>query len=76
MTLRYTLGQAGPVTLRICDVSGRAVRTLVDEAQAIGDYEAVWDGRDDRGVPAGSGAYSALLEAPGCKAAEKVVLIR
>ncbi len=46
------------VDLRIMDVRGRTVRTLVTEPQPAGrDYEALWDGLSDGGMPAASGTY-------------------
>ena len=44
--IAFTLGEPGPVSLRIFDVSGRVIRTLVDEELRSRDYEMVWDGLD------------------------------
>jgi hypothetical protein len=43
------------VILRIYDVSGRLLRTLVDGQQTPGRYRVLWDGRDGSGrrVPNG-----------------------
>lgn len=49
------------VSLKIYDVSGRLVRTLVSGTQAPGPYPVVWDGRDDAGRGVGSGNYFARL---------------
>lgn len=56
-----------PLTLRIFDVNGRSVATLVSGAQAAGRHEVGWDGRGDDGTPAPSGIYFAQLEARGQK---------
>ena len=49
------------VRLRIYDVNGRLVRTLVSGLQSPGPYTAVWDGRDDNGRGVASGNYFARL---------------
>ncbi len=64
--LRYALDRAGGVTLDVLDVSGRRVRRIVDGAlQAPGLQTAAWDGRDDIGRIAPSGAYVLRLRAAG-----------
>ena len=50
------------VSLKIYDVSGRLVRTLVNGTQQPGPYPVVWDGRDDSGRGSGSGNYYARLQ--------------
>lgn len=66
-TVPYTLqGPPGAVAvrLRVLDVHGRVVRTLVDAIQQRGgSYQATWDGRDERGLPLASGTYIVHLEA-------------
>ncbi len=53
-TIRYTIAEKGRVSLRIFDVGGRLVRTLVDQVQepAEAGFEVVWDGSERPG-PAG-----------------------
>lgn len=43
--------------MKIYDISGRLVRTLVDGPQKIGYYREIWDGRDNRGSRVASGIY-------------------
>lgn len=57
----FQVGRAGRVSLRLYNVSGALVRTLVEGPATAGRYEARWDGRDDRGLPAASGRYYARL---------------
>ena len=49
------------VRLRIFDVNGRLVRTLVSGVQSPGPYTSIWDGRDDNGRGVASGNYFARL---------------
>lgn len=53
------------VTLRVYDLSGRLVRSLVDEPRGAGSHEVWWDGTDRRGAAVPSGVYFYRLEAAG-----------
>ncbi len=76
-SIRYDVpAGVGAVSLRIYDVSGRLVRTLVDGPQAMGQKTAVWNGEDDRGRSVVSGVYFYRLEAPGYKKTLKMILIQ
>lgn len=67
---------ASRASLRIYDVSGRLVRTLVDGALAGGDHEVLWRGRDERGREVASGTYLYRLEADGASRSRSMVLVR
>ena len=58
----YNLPAAGTVRLTVYDVSGRAVRTLVDRREDAGRHEVTWNGCDDLGRALSSGMYFARLE--------------
>lgn len=73
-SLGFTLAQAGPVTLRVHDVSGRAVRVLTAGATlAAGRHEIAWDGRDDSGGAVAPGVYLVRLEAGGRMLTRRIV---
>jgi len=75
--IRFGLPDAGPVTLRVYDASGRLVRTLArDEVFAAGYHAVTWDGRDAAGHPASSGLYFYALDAGGSRHAGKAVLLK
>jgi hypothetical protein len=76
-TIEYSIARPGHVTLRVYDVTGRPVRTLVDEVQTPGQMRLVrWDGRSDTGNPVASGVYLYRLEAPGLTRTNKMVMVR
>lgn len=72
----FRIADRGFVELKIYDVAGRLVRTLISEDKAPGSYTVQWDGRDDRGAPVASGVYLYRLEAGAYRAARKMVLMR
>lgn len=50
------------VGLRIYDLSGRLIRSLVDDIKAGGFYTVRWDSRDELGECVGSGVYFVKLK--------------
>jgi Ca-activated chloride channel family protein len=55
--IQYEVPADARVTLRIFDVTGRQVRTLVDGFKQVGFYRVLWDGSDERGNRLPSGLY-------------------
>ncbi|UCF79637.1 MAG: T9SS type A sorting domain-containing protein [Candidatus Eiseniibacteriota bacterium] len=74
--IRFVVSRSGRVVLRVFDIGGRPVRTLLDAWRDAKGYEVTWDGRDDMGNPIASGIYFLKLEAPGHTETKKMVLIR
>jgi len=75
-TIKYVLPEAGSVRLRLYDVQGRLVRTLVDGTRAAGANEVRWDGRDNTGRSMASGTYFARLEQGSQHSVKSLVLVR
>lgn len=75
-TIPFQLRVAAPVRLALLDITGRVVRTLVDEIRSAGYHRAVWDGNDDAGRALASGVYLARLEAGAFTRVNKLQLIR
>lgn len=74
--LRFEVGDPGHVVLRIFDVRGHLVRTLLSTEVGRGERNVTWNGRDDAGDPVASGAYHVRLERGEYAAGRKVVLVR
>lgn len=75
--IRYDVPSGGGhAVLRIYDVSGRLVRTLVDGQQTEGQKSASWNGLDDRGVSVASGAYFYRFSASNFEQTRKMLLIK
>ncbi len=66
----------GSVLLRVYDLSGRLVRTLVSEWVREGEHSAVWDGKSDSGREVGSGIYFYRLTVGGETFERKMVLLK
>jgi flagellar hook assembly protein FlgD len=75
-TIFYQLGEAAGVKLRVFDVNGRLVRTLVNGRQDARPHQVEWNGRDDTGHEVASGAYFYQLTAGSRSATRRLVVVR
>jgi hypothetical protein len=75
-TIKYALADGGNVQLRIYNMVGQVVRTLVSERQAAGRYSIRWDGKDDRGLSVSSGIYFYSLTADKFHSVKKLMLLK
>jgi len=75
-TIRFAIKEDGHVRLNIYDVSGRIVKTLVDEPRKADFYSVFWNGLDDDGAPVASGVYFCKLVAGTFVETRKMVLVR
>ena len=75
-TVKYGVAKKGPVTLRLYDVRGRLVRTLVNEIRRPGTYELIWDGTDGSGRKVASGVYLARLQAVDRTQVQRMMLLK
>jgi hypothetical protein len=64
------------VELKIYNVLGQVVRTLIDAELQPGAYTATWNGRDARGRPVAAGVYFYNLNANGLRITKKMALIQ
>jgi len=75
--IHYTVpAQGTAVSLRLYDIRGRLVRTLVDRHHAGGVYEAAWDGRDSHGRTVSSGVYFAQILIGDLDETRKIAYVR
>jgi hypothetical protein len=74
---RYALAAPGRLRIRVCDLNGRVVRTLVDDDVDAGEHRLSWDGTTDSGQRAASGVYFLWMETgDGFRDTRKTVLLK
>jgi len=75
-TFRYGLAEPQQVSLRIYNTLGQLVRTVVNDFQAEGYHEAVWDGRNETGSTVASGIYVYRMTAGSLVETRKMLLMK
>ena len=72
--IAFELPAGSEVSVRVFDVTGRMVRSLVDGRMGAGMHAIRWDGCDANGVAVPSGIYFCRLEAAGARETRKMVV--
>ena len=75
-TIAFQLAFASQVELAVYNISGQRVRTLISGSLPAGHHRLQWDGRNDRGEPAASGAYLYQLSAGDFVATRQLMLLK
>jgi len=75
-TIKLNLPRAGEVSLKIFNVRGELVRTLVDGQMTAGEHSIIWDGKSDAGNQAASGVYFYETRANGEVEINKMALVK
>ena len=73
---KYSLHKENSVLLKIYDIMGREVRTLIDEHQAPGEKSVDWNGKDNMGNDLPSGVYIYRMNAGSLNFANRILLIK
>jgi hypothetical protein len=76
-TIRYAVNNAGPVKIALYDVSGRALRILLNDPHVErGEYSLVWDGQNGAGRRVASGVYFCRLDSAEGSSSKKILYLR
>ncbi|MCK4302764.1 MAG: hypothetical protein KAY24_00845 [Candidatus Eisenbacteria sp.] len=73
--IRFATPRAGHVDLRVYDVGGRMVRTLISERRSSGWHATSWPGTDERGRRVANGVYFYQLDLDGGVQRTRTMLI-
>ena len=74
--IMYIIPSQAQVNLSVYDISGRLVRTLVNEEEKAGNYKVKWNGTDNKGKLLPNGIYFSRLKVSDFTTTKKVVLMR
>jgi hypothetical protein len=75
-SIRFALPQQAQTSLVIYDMLGREIRTLVNNTMNAGNYQMVWDGRNNLGVQAATGVYVYRIQAGSFVSVKKMMLLK
>ncbi len=74
--IRFGLPQAGEITLRIVNLRGQIIATLVEDFMVAGEHVVRWDGTDDHNVRVASGVYLYQLKTDAVVEIRKLILVK
>ncbi|MBN2379142.1 T9SS type A sorting domain-containing protein [candidate division WOR-3 bacterium] len=72
--ISFALPHSTSVSLKVYDISGKLVATLVNGAEKPGRHTVTWNGTDDAGRSVAQGIYLVRMDAENFSATKKVVL--
>jgi hypothetical protein len=76
-TIRYDLPRRQQVSLRVFDMAGRLVQTLVSNRwHEAGPHAVNWAGRDTEGRAVAAGVYRYVLEGQGFRESRSMLLLK
>ncbi|MFC2077131.1 FG-GAP-like repeat-containing protein, partial [candidate division KSB1 bacterium] len=75
-TIRFELSRPGKVSLKIYNILGQEVRTLVDEFKPVGKHTVRWDATDNDRRKLASGLYFYRILSGDYSATRRMVFIR
>ncbi|MBN1349101.1 hypothetical protein JXJ21_06820 [candidate division KSB1 bacterium] len=75
-SLKFDLPEKAYVRLRIMNILGQTIQTLVDKSLTAGQHHLIWNGTDSHGNDVVSGVYFSVLEADNYHAIRKLILIK
>jgi photosystem II stability/assembly factor-like uncharacterized protein len=74
--IEYYLPNMGVVSLKIFNIQGQLIRTLVNQTKISGHHSATWDGNTDSGISASSGVYLYQLQCNKQTKNRKLLLLK
>ena len=76
-TIHFEVSEPSRVTIRVFDLSGRAIDTLVQgEKYGAGEHSAIWNGQDASGRQVAAGVYFYRFEAGGYSETRRMALVK
>jgi hypothetical protein len=75
-SISFNLPKAGDTSLKIYNIKGQLVKTLVNESTTAGDHTIVWNGTNDNNDSVGSGIYFYSLKNGSHTETKKMMLVK
>lgn len=74
--VEFSVPKEAPVAVRIFNVQGRHVATLVDKTMPAGVYRVAWNGKSDRGEDLTSGIYFAQIQSGASRQSARLTMLK
>lgn len=74
--IQYTISKKSKITIKLFNLLGEEINTLVDIIQPIGSFTVHWDGKDRKGLECTSGLYICSMKTKDFLVSRKLMLLR
>jgi hypothetical protein len=74
--IEFQLPETGIVTIKIYNMLGQLIKTLVDENKTAGSHSVKWNGKDENGKSAASGIYIYQMKTNGYQISKKMITLK
>jgi hypothetical protein len=75
-TIRYYLSHHSKVVLKVYNILGQEIKTLVDDRQTSGEKFVIWDGKNEASQPVASGIYFYQIQAGEFSSNRKMLFLK
>lgn len=73
-SIRFSIPKETSVSLKVYDILGREIKTIVNDNLSAGNYNMRWNGEDNNNKTVAGGAYLCRLTAGGYSQIQKMIL--
>lgn len=74
--IKYSLAEAGHVSIKIYDMKGQLIRNLVSANQPVGIYTVQWDSKDNDSRCVANGVYVCCMRIGRFALSNKIILLK
>lgn len=75
-TISFDLAEPCPVTLKVFNIKGQKVKTLINDSIIAGNHSIIWNGTDSNGKQVSSGVYFYRMSTPKSTLIHKMLLMK
>ncbi|HBC46405.1 MAG TPA: hypothetical protein DCZ43_05105 [candidate division Zixibacteria bacterium] len=74
--ISFYLDQGGQAILKVYNITGQLVKTLVSDNLSLGKHRIIWDGKNSLGIDVASGVYFYVLTSGTERTSKSMTLLR
>jgi flagellar hook assembly protein FlgD len=74
--IEFQLPQSAHVSIKIYNLRGNEIRTILNENKPAGSYRITWDGKNNHGTAMPSGIYMLQLKSNGYVQSKKMIMMK
>jgi len=74
--IRFSLPKESIVTIKIYNMLGKEIKTLISGEEGAGEHSIAWNGMNDRGIQAASGTYFYRIDTGNFSQVKKMIFLK